>query len=70
MSSPVDVDDGLLAEAIASTGFHTGKAVVEEALRRLIADNSRRRAISETAGIGWEGDLDAMREGRDADGRP
>jgi hypothetical protein len=37
---------------------------VEEALRRLVRECRQKNAIADMAGLGWDGDLDAMREGR------
>jgi Arc/MetJ family transcription regulator len=60
----IEIDDDLLTEAMAVTGLPTKKATVEEALRKLVRSHRQRKAIAEMAGLGWEGDLDAMREGR------
>lgn len=65
MRTNIEIDDTLLAEAMAATGLPTKRATVEEALSRVVAQERRRRALADTAGIGWEGDLDAMRRGRD-----
>ena len=70
MRTNIDIDDGLLAEAMSATGLTTKKAAVEEALRHLVRRYQRRTALSDMAGLGWEGDLAAMREGRDAEGDP
>jgi Arc/MetJ family transcription regulator len=64
MRTNIEIDDTLLAEAMAAAGLTTKKATVEEALRRLVAEQKRREAIADMAGLGWEGDLDAAREGR------
>lgn len=64
MRTNIDLDDALLAEAMAATGLPTKKATVEEALRRLVRQHRQRSAIADMAGLGWDGDLDAMREGR------
>lgn len=69
MRTNIDLDDDLMAEAMAATGLATKKATVEEALRRLIDMHRRRRALRSLAGMGWEGDLDASRQGRTPDGR-
>lgn len=61
MRTNIDIDDALLEQAMAMTGLGTKKATVDLALRQLIADHLRRQAIATSAGIGWEGDLDAMR---------
>ena len=64
MRTNIDLDDALLAEAMAAAGLATKKATVEEALRRLVAEHRRRHALEDLAGLGWDGDLDAMREAR------
>lgn len=64
MRTNIDLDDALLAEAMAATGLSTKKATVEEALRRLVRHHRQRNAIADMTGLGWEGDLDAMRQGR------
>jgi Arc/MetJ family transcription regulator len=66
MRTNIDIDDALLAKAMAATGLPTKKATVEEALRRLVRRQERVDALAEMRGLGWGGDLDAMREGRDA----
>ena len=61
MRTNIDIDDDLLAAAMAATGLPTKKATVEEALRQLVQQQRARKALEESAGIGWEGDLDEMR---------
>jgi Arc/MetJ family transcription regulator len=60
----IEIDDALLAEAMALTGEPTKRAMVEAALRTVVRLKRQRQAGTNLAGIGWEGDLDAMREGR------
>jgi Arc/MetJ family transcription regulator len=57
----IDIDDDLIAEAMAATGLSSTKATVEEALRRLVRQHRRRVAMEKLEGSGWEGDLDATR---------
>ncbi len=64
MRTNIDIDDDLLTEAIAVSGLSTKNATVEEALRRLVQRYHRRAALADMAGLGWDGDLAAMREGR------
>jgi Arc/MetJ family transcription regulator len=64
MRTNIEIDDELLAEAMAFAGLRTKKATVEEALRRLVLEHRRRLAITDMAGLGWDGDLGAMRQGR------
>ncbi|WP_454849061.1 type II toxin-antitoxin system VapB family antitoxin [Rhizobium binxianense] len=61
MRTNIDIDDALIEEAMAVTGLSTKKATVEEALRELVLRYRRKNAIANLAGIGWEGDLDQMR---------
>ena len=60
----IDIDDELMAQAMAATGLPTKKATVEEGLRLLVRLRDQKEAWAELKGMGWEGDLDAMRKGR------
>lgn len=60
----IEIDDELLREAMAATGQTTKRATVEEALRHVVQRARQRSALEEMTGLGWDGDLDAMREGR------
>ncbi len=64
MRTNIDIDDELLTQAMAATGLPTEKATVEEGLRLLVRRHEQKAAWAELEGLGWEGDLDAMREGR------
>ena len=68
MRTNIDIDDELLAEAMAVAGLSTKKATVEEALRALVRASRRRKVIEEMTGLGWEGDLDALRRDGDQTG--
>jgi Arc/MetJ family transcription regulator len=61
MRTNIDIDDTLMAEAMAASGEKTKKATVDEALRRMVRQEARRAAIADMAGLGWKGDLDVMR---------
>ncbi len=67
MRTNIDIDDELMAEAMKASEHRTKKAVVEEGLRLLVRNRELRQAIQDTAGIGWEGDLDEMRKDWDFD---
>ncbi len=69
MRITIDIDDASLAEAMSATGLPTKKATVEEALRRLGRRHQRQAALADMAGLGWDGDLAAMREGRQIERR-
>ena len=64
MRTNIEIDDALLAEAMALTGEPTKRAMVEAALRTVVRLKRQKQAGMNLAGIGWEGDLDAMREVR------
>lgn len=64
MRISIQIHDKLLKEAMKATGLTTKRATVEEALRRVVRAARQQKALKELHGIGWEGDLDAMREGR------
>lgn len=64
MRTNIDIDDELMAATMKATGQKTKKGAVEAAMR-LVTRNARlKQAIENMRGIGWEGDLDEMREGR------
>ena len=65
MRTNMDIDDELLDRARAVTGLRTKKAVVEEALRRLVHCSRQVEAISALKGsVEWEGDLKKLRKTR------
>ena len=64
MRTNIEIDDELIREAMTRTGLSTKKATVEEALTRLIRSLRQQEALRDLWGLGWEGDLDAMRRDR------
>jgi len=60
----IEIDDDLLSQAMAATGLATKRATVEEGLRLLVRLRKQTKALAELEGLGWDGDLDRMREGR------
>jgi len=62
MRTNIEIDDDLLKEAMAATGQATKRATVEEALRRVVRLHRQKRALEDLKGVGWEGNLDAMRK--------
>jgi Arc/MetJ family transcription regulator len=64
MRTNIDIDDDLLAQAMAAAGLSTKRATVEEGLRLLVRVREQAKALAELRGLGWEGDLDEMRQGR------
>lgn len=57
----IDLDDDALAAVMERFGFATKREAVSYALRALCVEPLSRQEILEMRGIGWEGDLDAMR---------
>jgi Arc/MetJ family transcription regulator len=67
MRTNIEIDDQLMARALQLSGLPTKKAAVERGLELLAVHHAKRVAIDSTAGIGWEGDLDVIREGNQGD---
>ncbi|AAK86814.2 transcriptional regulator [Agrobacterium tumefaciens] len=67
MRTNIELDDALIAEAMEITGLPTKKATVEKALRDLVENLGRRKALQELRGIGWKGDLEEVRGSWSAD---
>jgi Arc/MetJ family transcription regulator len=61
MRTNIEIEDALIEEARALTGLPTKRAVVEAALRALIGLKKQSGGLSDIRGIGWTGDLEAMR---------
>ena len=64
MRTNIEIDDDLLAAAMAATGLPTKRATVEEGLRLVVRLLGQVEALDDLAGLGWDGELDQMREGR------
>lgn len=64
MRTNVVIDDELMEEARRLTGLSTKRAIVDEAMRLLVATR-RQAGIRELRGkVRWEGSLEEMRKGR------
>ena len=61
MRTNIEIDNELMERAMTATGKPTKKATIEEALRQVILNQELRQAIQDMKGIGWEGNLEAMR---------
>jgi Arc/MetJ family transcription regulator len=64
MRTNIEIDDALLSRAMKATGLATKRATVEAGLRMLVRLRKQSEAFANLRGLGWEDDLDAMREGR------
>jgi Arc/MetJ family transcription regulator len=57
----IEIDDELIDRVMRRYGFRTKREAVERGLRSLDVEPLSREEILELEGIGWDGDLDAMR---------
>jgi len=64
MRTNIDIDDKLMKQAMKATGATTKKAAVEAALRQVVQLKKQAKIRDLFGKVQWEGDLDAMREGR------
>ena len=61
MRTNIEIDDRLMAEAMAAGGFTTKRETVEAALRLLAGLKQQAKARELFGAIEWHGDLDAQR---------
>jgi Arc/MetJ family transcription regulator len=59
----IDIDDELIGRVMNAYGFRTKREAVDYALRKMIRKLSTEEILA-LEGMGWEGDLEAMRETR------
>ncbi|MEI4270429.1 type II toxin-antitoxin system VapB family antitoxin [Klenkia sp. LSe6-5] len=59
----IDLDDALVAEVMRRFDVSTKKDAVDLALRRLVGSPATADDLLALGGVGWSGDLDAMRDG-------
>ncbi len=64
MRTNIEIDDGLMAEALKAGGFKTKKATVEEGLRLLVRTRAQGRLRGLRGKLRWEGSLEKMRRDR------
>jgi len=70
MRTNIDIDDDLMRQAMVASEETTKKAAVEKALRLLINLKAQEGIKKLRGKVKWEGDLNAMREGRFLDWEP
>jgi len=63
----IEIDDELIRRAMQRYGCKTKREAVDLALRRLVGNPVSVEEARSVRGIGWEGDLDAMRESKHRD---
>ncbi|MGA3082088.1 MAG: type II toxin-antitoxin system VapB family antitoxin [Terracidiphilus sp.] len=64
MRTNIEIDDELMRQAMKATGAATKKAAVEACLRQTVQLKEQAKIRELFGKVQWEGDLDAMREGR------
>lgn len=67
MRTNVEIDDKLMKEAQKLSGLKTKRAVMDAALRMFVRVQHQKDVLKLAGKVHWEGDLDAMREGRHFD---
>jgi Arc/MetJ family transcription regulator len=60
----IKIDDALLSQAMTAARLSTKRAAVEAGLGLLVRLHKQAEALAELEGLGWEGDLDEIRQGR------
>jgi Arc/MetJ family transcription regulator len=60
----IDIDEGLVRKVMERYGLRTKKEAVDKALRHLVGEPMTRAEVLAMQGVGWDGDLEAMRGGR------
>lgn len=61
----IDLNDELVAATMRRFGLKTKREAVDLALRRLVGEPVTTEFLESLAGMGWDGDLDAMRADRE-----
>ena len=64
MRTNIDIDDGLMREAMRTSGAPTKKAAVEAGLRLLVQTFSQRGIRKLQGRVRWDGNLNQSRQGR------
>lgn len=62
----IDIDDELVAQVMQRYHLPTKRAAIDFALRRVVRHRMTREDILALEGMGWDGDLEAMRATRPA----
>ncbi len=64
----IDIDDQLVDRAMRLYRLHSKREAVDLALRRLVSEPMSREEALAMEGVGWAGDLEAMRAADDVRG--
>jgi Arc/MetJ family transcription regulator len=63
MRTNIEIDDGLMREAMRTSGKRTKRATVEAGLRLLVQTRAQAKVRRLRGKVRWEGDLGASRLG-------
>ena len=63
----LDLEEGLVTEAMLRYGLPTKRAAVDFALRRLVGEAMTRDEALQMEGSGWDADLEELRANRAAE---
>ena len=58
----VEIDDALVSAAMVRLGVRTKRQAIHLALQRVAGEPLTQQDLDRVRGIGWDGDLDAMRD--------
>jgi Arc/MetJ family transcription regulator len=64
MRTNIDIDDGLMRQALRRSGVRTKKAAVEAGLRLLVETYAQQSIRRLKGKVQWQGNLSASRRGR------
>jgi Arc/MetJ family transcription regulator len=64
MRTNIEIDSELIEEAQQLSGLKTKRAVIDAALRMFVRVQHQQDILKLAGKVHWDGDLDAMREGR------
>ena len=70
MRTNIEIDDELMRAAMKAAGATTKKAAVEAAMRLTVRLHRQSEGMKKLWGIGWEGELDEMRQNEHLDWDP
>jgi Arc/MetJ family transcription regulator len=68
MRTNIEIEDGLMREAMRSSGKQTKRAAVEAGLRLLVQTNAQAKIRRLRGKVRWQGDLEESRMGRGTEG--
>ena len=64
MRTNIEIEDGLMREAMRSSGKRTKRAAVEAGLRLLVQTRAQAKIRRLRGKVRWQGDLETSRAGR------